>query len=101
MFKKNIDYDYDLECAVLGIFILEPNSFGACHGTITEECFYDERNKLVFNELNDTWKEGMQIDLVIMQRRLYNRSILNIGSDNVAYYLMGLTMSVISSAHIK
>lgn len=101
MITKNKDYDYDLECAVLGIFLLEPNSFGSCHGVVSEDCFYDPRTKIVFNAINDYWKQGGQIDLLIIKRKMNDTGITHLGNDNLAYYLTGLTLGVVQSAHIE
>lgn len=101
MFKKFIDYDPDLEESVLGIFLIEPLTFGACYGIVSEDCFYEQKHLLVYNEIEEYWKAGGQIDLLTISRRFYEKGILEIAGHNTSYFLSGLTRSVVSSSHIE
>lgn len=100
-FKNHIDYDLDLEQAVLGIFLLEKDSFGASFGLVEKECFFNKENQLVFEHIESYWKSGGQIDLLTIARTFYDKGIEYIGHSNIGYFLAQLSSKVISSAHLR
>lgn len=101
MFKKNEHYDLELEKSVLGVFLLEPHSFGSCRSVVDEHCFYDENHKTVFRAISEYWENGGLIDLITIHRVLCDKGVTEINGGNTAYFLTGLTMDVVSSAHLE
>lgn len=101
MFKKNRDYDLDLEKVVLGLFILDRHAYGSCRHVVTEDCFYDDSHRLVFKEIAEYWEEGGMIDLITIKCRMCAKGMEEINGYNTAYYLTGLTMDVVQSAHLE
>lgn len=100
-FKKHIDYDPDLEKSVLGVFLLEPNSFGSVYGILSPDCFYDLNHKSVYETIEKYWKDGGQVDLLTIVRQFYDNGVTEIKGQAVAYFLTILTMDVVSSAHLQ
>lgn len=99
-FKNKIDYDTELERSVLGIFLLEPKSFGSVYGLLTPECFYDENHRMVFEKIESYWKEGGQIDLLTIAYQFHREEVLVIGVMNTCAFLTMLTMNVVNSSHL-
>ena len=100
-FKKNIDYDLEIEKSVLGVFTIEPNSFGSVYGILSAECFYDANYRSVYEEIEKYWQDGGQIDLLTIARQFYAKGKTHIANETVGYFLSGLSMSVVSSAHLR
>jgi replicative DNA helicase len=100
-FKKNIDYDLDIEKSVLGIFTIEPNSFGSVYGILSADCFYDANHKAVYDLIERYWKDGGQIDLLTIAHQFHSQGKTDIGGQTVGFYLSGLSMNVVSSAHLR
>lgn len=100
-FKKHIDYDLELEQSILGIFLIEPNSFGSVYGILSPECFYDINHQHVYEEIESWWKGGGQIDLLTISRQFYNKGKTEIKNENVSYFLTKLTLNVVSSSHLQ
>lgn len=101
-FEQFIDYDLTLEKAVLGIFLLEPYSYSQVHGLLSEDCFYSNTHKAVYLTVRNMWTLGMQIDLVSVCRRMYDKGHkVTDDMQNTGYYLGCLTMDVVQSAHLQ
>lgn len=96
-----IDYDIDLERAVLGICLTEPRAYASVYGILTEECFYDDNNKQVMTAMHHVWEEGNPVDLMTVTRHLYEHGIEQVGGDNIGYYLAMMTNDVINSSHLQ
>src|SRR5690606_32809274 len=105
MFKKGIDYDIELEQAVLGIILLEPHCFGGIQGLIMEDCFYVESHRAVFKAMEALWKNLGVLDIFTVARQLIKQGHTELGytnnSGHVYWFLTLLTQKVTTSAHIE
>lgn len=101
MYNKFIDYDLDLESAVLGIFMLEPATFGACYNLVTEDCFYSDPHKQVFLAIKSVFDKGSPVDLITVTRDFYSRKVLEIDGYPAAYTLTKMVIGVCNSAHLE
>lgn len=107
---EGIHYAKNLEHAVLGICILEPDAFGRIYGSLEEKHFYLEDGKKTFAVLHEMFTNSIPIDLLTVSQKmvqdntpLYWRS--KYGTQNqyqdVLSFLMNLTHSVVSSVHLE
>lgn len=102
MLKPNLDYDYNLESAVLGICIAEPDAFGCHFHLLSDECFYKQDHQEIFKALTSLFKEGYPIDQFSVCRFFYGKNILSFKqSGEVAAFVMELMHGVFSSAHME
>lgn len=99
---ENIHYSKDLESAILGICLLEKDSFGRTYGIIDKENFYFDGHKEVYDAIAEMYNNGIPIDLLTVTDYLMNdKKKIEINSLNTAYFLVRLTNSVASSAHLE
>ncbi len=107
---EGLHYAKDLEHALLGICILEPDAFGRIYGLVEEKHFYLEDGKKTFGVLSEMFKNSIPIDLyTVCQKMVADNTPLywksKYGSDNhyqdVLSFLMNLTNAVVSSIHIE
>jgi len=92
-----IPADIELEKDVLGVFLLESQSFGLFADHIHEGCFFDPRNATVFKAILALFRSGKDIDTISVTNEL-NKSGFN--PDN-AFFITSMTMRVASSAHME
>lgn len=101
-YEENIDYDKELERAVLGIILLEPYSYSKVHGLLSSECFYLPSHNNVYQTIRNMWTLGMQIDLMSVTRRMYDKGhVLMDDFTNTGYYLANLCSEVTQGAHLQ
>lgn len=97
----NVDFDDELEKATLGVFLLEPHSFASVQSALVSECFHNEGHRLVFETIREMFDGGWPIDILMVQRRLYDAKVLTIGDHPTAYFLSTSMDRVTSSAHLE
>lgn len=100
-FKENIHYSKELEAAILGACIIENTAFGRVYGVLTEDCFYYEANKTVFEYLSKMWKQGLPIDHITLFLKLTSEGIAELAGSNTGYYLTKISRDVTSAAHLE
>lgn len=101
MFLPRIDFDQELEYAVLGIILLEPESFGKVFGVLIPECFFLEETQAVFEAITEVYKSGSGIDFLTVARFFYNKSQTSINNIPVGYCLALFAKDVCTSAHLE
>lgn len=101
MFKPFIDFDYEMEAAVLGVFLLEPDSYGRFQHMLIEDCFYKQEHLTIYHAISSLYKEGMSIDILLVCRVIYDKNITALGHSTVPYFLSQLTLGVVNSAHLE
>lgn len=99
--KKNIDYDLLLEESILGICLMEPLAFGSVANILTEDCFYDLDHMDVFKVIRTLFTNGYPIDMITILRGLSNAGVMEIRGNSVASFLVRLSSSVVTSAHLE
>lgn len=101
-FKPFIHYSQELESSILGACLLEKTAFGRTYGVVDEESFYYDGNKLVYSVLKEMYDRSSPIDSwTVAEMIIAQRGVESISGDNTLYYLLRLTSSVVSSAHIE
>lgn len=101
-YEENVDYDKELERAVLGVILMEPYSYSKVHGLLSEDCFYVTGHNMVYQTIRNMWTRGMQIDLVSVTRRMYDKGHKVMDDfSNTGYYLSCLCSEVTQGAHLQ
>lgn len=88
----------DLEQVILGACMLEKNAFEIATSVLKSESFYVEANQIVFLALSALAVRNSPIDMMTVVEELIKMGKLEaIGG---MYYIIEITKSVVSSAHI-
>lgn len=96
-----IDYDIELEKAVLGVCLAEPRAYSKVYGILNQECFYDDNNRAIIIAMHEVWHDGHPVDMMTVTRRLYEKKITTLGQLNTGYYMSLLCDAVVNSAHLQ
>ena len=99
-FSKPMPHEQELEDAVLGACLLEPQALQEVSEIIaSSEVFYGEVNKAIFDCMKCMSDEGRMVDLLTVTEELRRRGQLEaVGG---AYHLTLLAGSVLSTAHTE
>lgn len=89
----------DVEEAVLGAMLLEPECVDLALEELTAACFYDPRHKMIFEAMSGLVNEHVSVDLVTVSNKLRELGTLEDVGGAVA--LAGLSEKVGSAAHIE
>ena len=101
-YKKGIHFSGDLECAILGVCMLEKEAFARTIGLLEKENFYYSGNQIIYDALAEMYSNGVYIDLLTVYDYIVNtKQIKEINGENIAYYISKLTNTVVSSAHLE
>lgn len=100
-FEKYKDYDPETERAVLGVFLLEPQTFGLVYGMLNNDCFYVPHHEQAFKFIEGVFRKGLPVDLITVTRQAYDAGITEINGENTGYYFTKLTQGVVTSANIE
>jgi replicative DNA helicase len=96
--KTEFINDKELECAVLGAFLLEPKSCVLYMDELNEEIFYSLENKKVFEAIQQLYNAGSAVDLLTVTRKLReNKMLEEVGGP---MYVSQLTNRVAGTANI-
>ena len=60
----------DVEEAVLGALLIEPNCVDDAMGELTPSCFYSEKNRMIFDAMQTLVKEHAAVDLLSVSQKL-------------------------------
>jgi replicative DNA helicase len=102
---KPIDLDYirhsatGIECNVLGALLIEPSTYAAIEGFLTEEDFYDGKNRIIFRAIDDLNREHRAVDMSIVAERLREKKELD-AAGGVAY-ISSLTDNIASTVNVE
>lgn len=89
----------EIEEAVLGALILEPDAFENISGILDAESFYRDENRTIFEVLKELNKADKKTDLIILTQELKNRGLLeDLGG---AAKITGLTRKVVTAANLE
>lgn len=90
----------EVESAVLGVLLLEKDALGEVMGILNcPECFYVDANQKIYAAIIRLNSLGSAVDLLTVTEELRKSNELEIIGG--AYYLTGLTMSVVTGANIQ
>ncbi|OFY42672.1 MAG: replicative DNA helicase [Bacteroidetes bacterium GWF2_40_14] len=88
----------DIEEAVLGALMLEPNAISDIIDVINPECFYKESNRKIFSAIASLASKHAPVDIFTISEELKNVGDLETVGGTV--YLSQLSMKIGAAAHI-
>ncbi len=88
----------ELEAAVLGAIMLEPDALAEVQGILTPEDFYSDANQRICNTIYEMSESGSRIDFMTVCEQMRKTSELELVGGT--YYVTNLTRDVVSSANI-
>lgn len=91
-----VPQEKELEQLVLGVFLIEKNAYALYADKLHEGCFYDFKNKIVYNAIRKLFKDGKGIDLITVAMEAKGEK----NGEDMPYYCTSLTTMVASSAHV-
>ena len=89
----------DVEEAVLGALLIEPNSVDDAMGELTPACFYSEKHRIIFEAMSTLVKEHAALDLLSVSQKLRDNGMLEEVGGTV--FLVHLSQKVGAAAHIE
>lgn len=101
-FTKDVHYSPELEKAIIGISMIEKDAFSRIYGILEPECFYSSGHQLVFKTISDIFVNGIPIDTFTVVDQLKRvKQVESIENVSVLGFILSLTNSVVSSAHLE
>ena len=89
----------DVEEAVLGALLIEPNCVDEAMDELTPSCFYQEKHRMIFEAMRSLVNEHIALDLLsVSQKLLTNGNLEKIGG-SVA--LAKLSQKIGAAAHVE
>lgn len=89
----------ELEEAVLGALMLEPNALNTAIDILHEEYFYKPEHQIIFRAIHRLFEENQPVDMLTVANQLRQSGELE--SAGGAYHLSELTSHIASAAHIE
>jgi len=110
--EKQVDYDnlglelgnkppqaLDVEEAVLGAMLLESSCVDQAMEELTQSCFYDPRNRMIFEAMGKLVAEHVSVDYITVSTKLREMGNLEAVGGTVA--LANLSEKVAAAAHLE
>lgn len=99
MAGRALPSDNEAEMSVLGVSFLNKDALEVISDEVTEDMFYNEKNRLIFRAILSLYKEGNPIDITTVKAELDKKKSLNeIGG---VPYLMEVIDSVVTAANLN
>ena len=67
----------DVEEAVLGALLIEPNCVDEVMDELTESCFYSEKHRMIFEAMSELTKEHIALDFLSVSQKLKAKKALD------------------------
>lgn len=102
-YEKYVHFNPDIEAAVLGVCLLEPDGFARISPILEPEHFHFTENQIVYSILKEIWADGQVVDLHTVTHQVYQNKLHDkfANHHNAAYYITRLTHDVVSGAHLE
>lgn len=106
-FKPYVDFDLDIEAAVLGICINESSALGSVYNLLSEDCFFCSAHLEVYRGLKFLFENGYPIDGIILNSIMNQKGITELKGvydstpGGTMYFLCRLSYGVLTSAHLE
>ena len=89
----------EIENAVLGSYLIDRDAFDTVSDELTEDSFYEEKNRTIFSVIKKMVQESRKVDVLTVTEELAKQGKLEeIGGPG---YIAELSSKVASSAHIE
>lgn len=99
MANRALPSDNDAEMSVLGVAFLNKDSLEKIVDEVTEDMFYNDKNRIIFNAIKNLYKENTPIDITTMKSELDKKKVFNeVGGIT---YLMEVIDSVVTAANLE
>ena len=99
MATRALPSDLEAEMSVLGVSFLSSEALEKIHDEVTEDMFYNEKNRTIFKAIMSLYKAGTPVDLTTIKAELDKKKAFNeIGGVN---YLTEIIDSVVTSANLE
>lgn len=95
---QSLPHDLELESVILGAILLDKDAMTKVATTLSEDTFYDDRNKAVFKAMAELSHRSEPIDMITTIKCLKS---LKIEFPNFQLYVSNLTARVASSANLE
>ena len=89
----------DAEQSVLSSMMIDRQAIPKVIEILTPECFYNERNKIIFETITNMFEQAIAVDLVTLNDELQKRGSLELIGGS--YYLSSLNAKMPTSANIE
>ena len=89
----------DVEEAVIGALLIEPNCVDDAMEELSPACFYDEKHRMIFQAMTALVREHTSIDLLTVSQKLKSHGNLEIVGGPAA--LARLSQKVGAAAHVE
>lgn len=89
----------DVEEAVIGSMLIEPNCVDEAMEELTPSCFYDEKHRMIFTAISALVNEHSSVDVLTVTQKLKSQGNLEIIGGPVA--LARLSQKVGAAAHVE
>lgn len=86
----------DIERLVLGLLITFPDTYSQYKSKLSVNLFTEFRHQIIFETIDNLWQKNEPIDMVLIIKELSK-----MGKKDLDIYLIDLTMSASSPAHIE
>ncbi len=98
MANRTLPHDNEAEMSVLGVAFLSKDALEHISDEVTEDLFYNDKNRLIFNAIMSLYKENSPVDLTTVKAELDKKKEFNeIGG---LTYLMEVIDSVVTTANL-
>ena len=99
MASRALPHDNEAEMSVLGVAFLNKDAIETISDEVTEDMFYNEKNRLIFKAIIELYKNNNPIDLTTVKSELDKKKALNeIGGIT---YLMEVIDSVVTASNLS
>ena len=89
----------DVEEAVLGALLIEPNCIDEAMDELSPKCFYGEKHRMIFEAMSSLVNEHVALDLLSVSQKLKSNGNLEAVGGTVA--LVQLSQKIGAAAHIE
>ena len=89
----------DVEEAVLGALLIEPNCVDEAMDELDSKCFYSEKHRIIFDAMSELVKEHVALDFISVSQKLQAKKLLEEVGGTVA--LVQLSQKIGAAAHIE
>lgn len=98
MATRALPNDYEAEMSVLGVAFLNKDALEKISDEVTEDMFFSDKNRLIYNAIISLYKERNPIDITTVKAELDKKKVLNeVGG---IPYLMEVIDSVVTAANL-
>ena len=89
----------DVEEAVLGALLIEPNCIDEAMDELVPSCFYSEKHRMVFEAMRSLRSESVALDLLSVSQKLKSQG--NLEAVGGTMFLAQLSQKIGAAAHIE